>query len=140
MDAQGDTVIVVIPTIVQFSLAWNYGVNFGFFASNADWYQSGLFALTGVLCLGIVCWIDALLSTRAQHTYAHAVFAVSGGLVIGGAIGNATDRIVHGAVVDFINMSCCGFVNPYLFNVADIAIFMGLLGLTLLHHRIKVKP
>jgi signal peptidase II len=47
------------------------------------------------------------------------------GLVIGGALGNAVDRVLYGAVADFLNMSCCGIHNPYAFNVADIAIFAG---------------
>ena len=37
--------------------------------------------------------------------------------------------MVYGAVADFLNMSCCGFDNPYAFNVADIAIFSGAIGL-----------
>jgi len=51
------------------------------------------------------------------------------GLLIGGALGNALDRVIHGAVVDFLNMSCCGINNPYAFNVADIFIFAGAIGL-----------
>jgi signal peptidase II len=51
--------------------------------------------------------------------------------LIGGALGNVIDRIVYGAVADFLNMSCCGFDNPYAFNVADIAIFAGAFGLVL---------
>ena len=50
-------------------------------------------------------------------------------LVIGGAIGNAIDRLLYGAVADFINMTCCGFRNPYSFNLADVFIFIGLMGL-----------
>jgi signal peptidase II len=53
------------------------------------------------------------------------------GLLVGGALGNVIDRIAYGAVADFLNMSCCGIENPYAFNVADIAIFAGALGLVL---------
>jgi signal peptidase II len=53
-------------------------------------------------------------------------------MVIGGAIGNVFDRLLYGAVADFLNMSCCGFENPYSFNVADISIFIGAVGLILL--------
>ena len=52
-------------------------------------------------------------------------------MLIGGALGNVIDRIVYGAVADFLNMSCCGFDNPFAFNVADIAIFIGAFGLIL---------
>ena len=51
------------------------------------------------------------------------------GLVVGGALGNAIDRILYGAVADFINVTCCGFRNPYSFNLADVFIFIGLVGL-----------
>jgi signal peptidase II len=50
---------------------------------------------------------------------------IATGLLVGGAIGNVIDRIRFGAVADFLNMSCCGFTNPYAFNVADISIFVG---------------
>ena len=49
--------------------------------------------------------------------------------IIGGAVGNVLDRILYGAVVDFLNFTCCGIQNPYSFNVADIAIFIGALGI-----------
>ena len=44
---------------------------------------------------------------------------------VGGALGNAWDRLQYGAVADFLNMSCCGIDNPYAFNIADVAIFAG---------------
>jgi len=47
------------------------------------------------------------------------------GAIIGGALGNAWDRVVYGAVADYLNVSCCGIVNPYSFNVADVWIFGG---------------
>ena len=54
---------------------------------------------------------------------------VSAGLLIGGALGNVVDRLLYGAVADFLNMSCCGLSNPYAFNIADIAVFIGAFGL-----------
>jgi hypothetical protein len=42
---------------------------------------------------------------------------------------NALDRVLVGAVVDFLNMSCCGIANPFAFNVADIGIVAGAIGL-----------
>jgi signal peptidase II len=54
---------------------------------------------------------------------------ISAGLLIGGALGNVVDRLLYGAVADFLNMSCCGINNPYAFNIADVAIFAGALGL-----------
>ncbi len=57
---------------------------------------------------------------------------VASGLLIGGALGNVIDRIAYGAVADFLNMSLPAWRNPYSFNVADIAIFAGALGLVFL--------
>ena len=54
---------------------------------------------------------------------------VAAGLLVGGALGNVIDRVAYGAVADFLNMSLPGWRNPYSFNVADIAIFAGALGL-----------
>ena len=44
---------------------------------------------------------------------------------------NVADRLLYGYVLDFLNMSCCGINNPFVFNVADIFIFLGALGLIL---------
>jgi signal peptidase II len=50
------------------------------------------------------------------------------GLIIGGAAGNLVDRLVHGAVVDFISLHAAGYYW-YVFNVADIAITLGVAAL-----------
>ena len=47
-------------------------------------------------------------------------------------MGNVIDRFFYGAVADFLNVSCCGINNPYAFNVADICIFIGAVGLAFL--------
>jgi signal peptidase II len=69
----------------------------------------------------------AVVAARGARRWAQ----VSAGLLIGGALGNVVDRIVYGAVADFLNMSCCGIANPFAFNVADITIFAGAIGLVL---------
>ena len=62
---------------------------------------------------------------RAGYDATSGPQAVGVGLIVGGALGNVWDRLQHGAVADFINMSCCGIQNPFAFNVADAAIFGG---------------
>jgi signal peptidase II len=53
-----------------------------------------------------------------------------GALLCGGALANAFDRIIYdGAVADFLNMGCCGIYNPFVFNFADVFIFIGAVGL-----------
>ena len=54
---------------------------------------------------------------------------ISAGLLVGGALANVLDRLIYGAVADFLNMSCCGITNPFSFNIADVWIFVGAVGL-----------
>lgn len=115
--------IDVIPPLLNFRMAWNQGVNFGLFASSAGVMRWVLIALS----LVIVAWVWRWAARSKHGPWARA----SAGVLIGGALGNVVDRVAYGAVADFLNMSCCGFENPYAFNVADIAIFAGAAGLVL---------
>ena len=56
------------------------------------------------------------------------------GLLVGGALGNVADRLIYGYVIDFLNMSCCGLNNPFVFNLADVFIFAGAIGLVWFDH------
>ena len=60
-----------------------------------------------------------------NNTLGGALFGGAAGAIVGGALGNAYDRVVYGAVADYLNMSCCTINNPYSFNVADVLIFGG---------------
>lgn len=119
--------VEVLPPYLNFRMAWNQGVNFGLF-SGADmrWF---LIALAVAVCLMVLWWVVRDGGGRLTH--------LSAGLLIGGALGNVVDRVVYGAVVDFLNMSCCGIENPYAFNVADIAIFAGAIGMILFSGKTK---
>lgn len=108
--------IEVAPGFVAFRMAWNRGVNFGLFADDSPALRVGLAALA--LCVSAAVLIWALRRREA-------LFSVGAGLLIGGALGNAWDRLHYGAVADFLNVTCCGIANPYAFNVADVAIFAG---------------
>ena len=109
--------IDVLSPLLNFRMAWNRGVNFGMFDMNR-WVLISL-------ALGICAWVFFWMYREKHSRLAH----ISAGLLIGGALGNVMDRILYGAVADFINMSCCGFENPYSFNIADIAVFAGAFGL-----------
>lgn len=110
--------IEVWPGVVTFIMAWNRGINFGVLASDSPLMRWGLAALAVAISAGVAVW-----TLRRDETW----FTLGGGLLIGGALGNAVDRVRFGAVADFLNVTCCGIVNPYAFNVADIAIFAGAL-------------
>ena len=113
--------IDVLPPFINFAMAWNYGVNFGLFASSSD-LQRWVLILLALLITGFVLfWLR-----RDPPTYLGYVGA---GLLIGGALGNVVDRLIYGAVADFLNVSCCGIQNRYSFNVADVAIFIGAIAL-----------
>lgn len=106
--------IPVWPPYLNFVMAWNKGVNFGFLNGfDARWL---LVALSVAASVALAVW---------ARRKAGWVIALACGAVIGGALGNAYDRVVYGAVADYLNMSCCAISNPYSFNVADVFIFGG---------------
>ncbi len=114
--------IDVFPPFLNLRMAWNRGVNFGLFADfDMRWV---LIAVALVISVLVIAWKRRDGGSRISH--------VAAGLLIGGAIGNVVDRVLYGAVADFLNMSCCGIENPYAFNVADIAVFVGAIGLVIL--------
>ena len=113
--------IEVIDPLLNFRWAENRGVNFGLFANNAEFMRWVLIAVAVIISAWVLIWL------RRERPGKWSMIA--GGLLIGGALGNVVDRIVYGYVADFLTMSCCGLENPYSFNIADIAIFAGALGL-----------
>ena len=115
--------IDVWPPYLNFRMAWNEGVNFGLFSSSEDIMRWILIGIAIAISLGVIWWV------RRENLGRFGL--ISAGVLVGGAIGNVVDRVVYGAVADFLNMSCCGFTNPYSFNVADIAVFAGAIGLIL---------
>lgn len=115
--------IDVFPPFLVFRMAWNEGINFGLLSHGSEIARWGLI----VVALAISAWVVWWMRRERGNWKAE----VAGGLLVGGALGNIIDRIAYGAVADFLNMSCCGIENPYAFNVADIAIFAGALGLVI---------
>ncbi len=115
--------IDVWPPLLNFRMAWNYGINFGWLAGEAPATRWVLISVALGIVLFVLVWMRRDPPGRLG--------LVSAGLLIGGALGNVLDRVLYGAVADFLNMSCCGIDNPFAFNVADIAIFAGALGLVL---------
>ncbi len=114
--------IDVLPPVLNLRMAWNYGVNFGLLADDGALVRWILIAVALAITAAVAFWMRRERDVVAQ---------VSAGLLVGGALGNVFDRIAYGAVADFLNMSCCGIRNPYSFNVADIAIFAGAIGIVL---------
>lgn len=115
--------IDVLPPLINFRMAWNKGVNFGLFANSADVVRWVLIAVALVISAWVILWV--------RREKMRVLAQISAGLLVGGALGNVVDRLAYGAVADFLNMSCCGIENPYSFNLADVAVFAGALGLVL---------
>jgi signal peptidase II len=122
LDLTSVQTIPVFPPYLTFVMAWNKGVNFGFLNSfDARWL---LVAISIAVSLALTLWV------RNKSGW---VLVMASGAVVGGALSNTYDRIVYGAVADYINVSCCTIKNPYSFNVADVLIFGGAIFLVLGH-------
>jgi signal peptidase II len=114
---------VRITPFFDLVLAWNIGISFGWFQNDGQIAQIGLMVVKAVAVIALAIWMSrsrTLLATIAL------------GMIIGGAIGNAIDHFVYGAVVDFalFHVQIGGNTfNWYVFNLADAAIVAGVGGL-----------
>ena len=115
-DLPASGVLMVLPGYLKFVLVWNNGVNFGILASDSPLLRWLLVVFSLAISLGLLWWF---------RRGAPLMMRLGAGLIAGGALGNAIDRIAHGAVVDFINVSVPAIDNPFAFNVADVWIFLG---------------
>lgn len=129
LDLQSRFFIDVWPPWLTFVMAWNTGVNFGLFADDG--------AITRWILIAVALAISVWIWLWAWRERGNVAMQVSAGLIVGGALGNVIDRVVYGAVADFINVTCCGIDNPYSFNIADASIFVGAAGLILFAGRQK---
>ncbi|MTI43381.1 signal peptidase II [Roseibium hamelinense] len=110
---------VQLLPVLDFVLVWNRGISYGLFQQYTDLGRILLIAIT--LAATVFLWV---WGARAQSR----LVALALGLVIGGALGNGLDRIYHGAVVDFVHFHV-GTFSWYVFNLADVWIVAGVVGL-----------
>lgn len=108
-----------LTSFLEIVLAWNRGISYGLFQQSTD---IGRWALV-VLSIAAAIWL-----WRWMWRSDDRLTVVSLALIIGGALGNGLDRIVYGAVVDFVHVHVGSF-SWYIFNIADAAIVFGVLGL-----------
>lgn len=104
-------------------LAWNTGISYGWFQNDSATGAAILLAFKVVAVIVLAVWM-----ARTQGRLA----TIALGLIIGGAIGNAIDRVVYGAVVDFalFHVQIGGTTYSwYVFNLADVAIVAGVAAL-----------
>lgn len=114
---------VKVTPFFDLVLAWNTGISYGWFQNESAAGQAILLAVKAVAVVVLAIWMARSRSRLATLAL---------GLIIGGAIGNAIDRLAYGAVVDFalLHVQIGGKpFNWYVFNLADVAIVAGVAAL-----------
>ena len=115
--------IVRLTPFLDFVLTWNTGISYGLFQQESEIGRLILLALKIIGLAVLWIWL-ARAETRLT--------ALSLGLIIGGGVGNAIDRVAYGAVMDFVlfHVTTANFSFVwYVFNLADAAIVAGVAGL-----------
>lgn len=108
--------VIPVTSFFDLVLVFNPGAAFSFLADHGGW-QRWFFTVLAVVISG---WLLMLMYQHRHEKLLPAAFA----LIIGGAIGNVYDRLLHGAVVDFLHFHYAGWSWP-AFNLADSAITVG---------------
>ncbi|MEA2935232.1 MAG: signal peptidase [Variibacter sp.] len=112
-----------VTPFLDLVLVWNTGISYGLFPQEGPVGRTVLLGLKLAALVVLTVW---LVRTTSRLT------AVSLGMIIGGAVGNAADRAVFGAVVDFVffHLDRWNF-RWYVFNLADVGIVAGVVGILL---------
>lgn len=97
-------------------LAYNKGAAFSFLASASGW-QAHFLTAVGVAASLFILYL------LARHGH-QKLFSLALAMILGGAVGNVIDRVIHGHVIDFLDFHVAGWHWP-AFNVADSAIVGG---------------
>ena len=118
---RGGEPVAVLTPFFNLVLTGNRGMSFGLFNTNAAMNTAIFTVLAAVIVIALGVWL------RRAH---NPVIRVALGMIIGGAIGNVIDRLMRGAVVDFLDFHL-GTWHWYAFNLADAAICLGVIALLL---------
>lgn len=107
--------LVEVTPFLNLVMAWNRGISYGLFPVETLTGQYFLAGFAALVAVGLAIWLSRI---------ERPMLAVAVGLIIGGALGNAYDRVRFGAVADFFSFHAFGYYW-YIFNVADIWIVAG---------------
>ena len=118
-DIRGKGRVAVTP-FLDFVFVLNQGVSYSFLSGSSAKWQYGLAAFAVLASLALAVWLARGIDNRLA--------AISVGLIIGGALGNGLDRLTLGGVADFFSLHALGYYW-YVFNIADVAIVAGVIGL-----------
>ena len=128
LQSTGTDIDFYIFPFLNFYLIWNTGIGFGLVAMETNIYYHILTSIIVIINLGLIFF---LIKSKGIHVYLIA-------LIIGGSLGNLFDRIYYYAVPDFIDLHL-GDYHWFIFNVADIFITVGIIGLILIELLKKEK-
>ena len=109
---------IKVTDFLNWFLIYNPGAAFSFLSQAGGW-QRWFFTIIGIVAAAVIIW---LLQKNTQDR----PFCIALALILGGAIGNVLDRLLYGAVVDFIDVHYQGWHWP-AFNIADSAITLGVI-------------
>ena len=118
LQVDGTNIDFYIYPFLNFYLVWNTGIAFGLASFETNIYYH---IITLIILLVNMVLIYLLIKSKGIFTYFIA-------LIIGGSIGNLFDRIYYYAVPDFIDLHL-GNYHWFIFNIADIFITVGIIGL-----------
>ena len=121
LQEDGTDIDFYITSFLNFYLVWNTGIGFGLASMETNVYYHILTAVIAIINIGLIFF---LIKSKSYYAYLIA-------LIIGGSLGNLFDRIYYYAVPDFIDFHLGNF-HWFIFNVADIFITIGIIGLILI--------
>ena len=118
LQSTGTDIDFYIFPFLNFYLVWNTGIGFGLAAMESNIYYHILTSIIAIVNIGLIFFL-----IKSKGIYAYLI-----ALIIGGSLGNLFDRIYYYAVPDFIDLHI-GNYHWFIFNVADIFITVGIIGL-----------
>ncbi len=118
LQATGTEIDFYIFPFLNFYLVWNTGIGFGLASLESNVFYHSLTAIIAIINLILV-----VILFKSKGVYAFLI-----AIVIGGSLGNLLDRMYYYAVPDFIDLHIGNF-HWFVFNVADIFITIGIIGL-----------
>ena len=128
LQENGTDIDFYINSFLNFYLVWNSGIGFGLVSMEADIYYH---ILTAIIALVNVALIYLLVKSKGLYVYLLS-------LIIGGSLGNLFDRVYYHAVPDFIDFHFANY-HWFIFNIADIFITLGIIGLLFIELTKKEK-
>ena len=128
LQSEGTDIDIYINSFLNFYLVWNTGIGFGLVQMESNIYYHVMTAIIATVNIGLFYFL-----IKSQKIYAYLI-----AIILGGSLGNLFDRIYYYAVPDFIDLHVGNF-HWFIFNVADIFITVGIIGLILVELLKKEK-